>query len=195
MLVSGTFFHWSNESNNADFQICGNPPYVTWRCLIQISGGEMSPTWWFQFHDLHIFFLGAEKTSACLELHYNQRRKGIHFFEIIVQHLFDNLLGQWLIFELFGITFLVGKISRSNFHFRVPGTLSDCNQQVSGWWFFTLKKLRSLTFDASSVGLNYTIQLAPFDCTGCAVCVELLDANGELVDDSWTGRGFRVSNS
>ena len=31
-----------------------------------------------------------------------------------------NLLGQWLNFKLFGITYLVGKISRSNFYFRVP---------------------------------------------------------------------------
>ena len=29
------------------------------------------------------------------------------------------LLGQWLNFKLFGITYLVGKISRSNFYFRV----------------------------------------------------------------------------
>ena len=30
-----------------------------------------------------------------------------------------SLLGQWLNFKLFGITYLVGKISRSNFFFRV----------------------------------------------------------------------------
>ena len=30
-----------------------------------------------------------------------------------------DLLGQWLNFKLFGITYLVGKISRSNFFFRV----------------------------------------------------------------------------
>ena len=38
-------------------------------------------------------------------------------------HLF--LLGQWLNFKLFGITFLVGKISRSNFCIQAPGRLSE----------------------------------------------------------------------
>ena len=32
----------------------------------------------------------------------------------------EYLLGQWLNFKLFGITYLVGKISRSNFFFQGP---------------------------------------------------------------------------
>ena len=32
----------------------------------------------------------------------------------------DDLLGQWLNLKLFGITYLVGKISRSNFFFQGP---------------------------------------------------------------------------
>ena len=35
------------------------------------------------------------------------------------------LLGQWLNFKLFGITYLVGKISRSNCFFQGPGRLSE----------------------------------------------------------------------
>ena len=33
---------------------------------------------------------------------------------------YNPLLGQWLNFKLFGITYLVGKISRSNFFFQGP---------------------------------------------------------------------------
>ena len=40
-----------------------------------------------------------------------------------------HLLGQWLNFKLFGITYLVGKMSRSNFFFQGPGRLSECI-----WW-------------------------------------------------------------
>lgn len=54
---------------------------------------------------------GAWNHFTCLELHYNQCRKGIHFFEIIVEkHLFDNenkslvgdfsLIVQNLVFDL-----------------------------------------------------------------------------------------------
>ena len=39
----------------------------------------------------------------------------------------SHLLGQWLNFKLFGITYLVGKISRSNFFFQGPGRLSEAS--------------------------------------------------------------------
>ncbi len=43
-----------------------------------------------------------------------------YFYNISIQELVQfPLLGQWLNFKLFGITYLVGKISRSNFYFRV----------------------------------------------------------------------------
>ena len=40
-----------------------------------------------------------------------------------------NLLGQWLNFKLFGITYLVGKISRSNFFFQGP--LAEWGKRVN----------------------------------------------------------------
>ena len=44
----------------------------------------------------------------------------------ITKVIVGNLLGQWLNFKLFGITYLVGKISRSNvFFFQGPGRLSE----------------------------------------------------------------------
>ena len=45
---------------------------------------------------------------------------------IKMDHLGIPLLGQWLTFKFFGITYLVGKISRSNgFFFQGPGRLSE----------------------------------------------------------------------
>ena len=43
-----------------------------------------------------------------------------------------NLLGQWLNFKLFGIPYLVGKISRSNFNFRVPLAKRENHWKSSG---------------------------------------------------------------
>ena len=45
------------------------------------------------------------------------------------QQLGIGFLGQWLNFKLFGITYLVGKISRSNFYFRVHW-LSELEQKI-----------------------------------------------------------------
>ncbi len=43
----------------------------------------------------------------------------------LCSQLLSNSLSQWLNFKLFGITYLVGKISRSNFFFQGPGRLSE----------------------------------------------------------------------
>ena len=51
------------------------------------------------------------------------------FVKIDDQQLGIGLLGQWLNFKLFGITYLVGKISRSNFYFRVHW-LSELEQKI-----------------------------------------------------------------
>ena len=47
-------------------------------------------------------------SSCCLE------------FQDDTKMFHKNLLGQWLNLKLFGITYLVGKISCLNFNFRVP---------------------------------------------------------------------------
>ena len=41
-----------------------------------------------------------------------------------------DLLGQWLNFKLFGITYLIGKISRLNFFFQGPGRLSEFRECI-----------------------------------------------------------------
>ena len=54
-----------------------------------------------------------------------------------------NSLSQWLNFKLLGITYLVGKISRSNFFFQGPGRLTEfcmgpilrgSNNDGNIWW-------------------------------------------------------------
>ena len=57
--------------------------------------------------------------SSALEKLLSQKER-IVFQPCIFRGKLLVLLGQWLNFKLFGITYLVGKISRSNFYFRVP---------------------------------------------------------------------------
>ena len=47
-------------------------------------------------------------------------RKTSELEEFLLVAKKESLLGQWLNFKLFGITYLVGKISRSNCFFRGP---------------------------------------------------------------------------
>ena len=50
----------------------------------------------------------------------------------------NDLLSQWLNFKLFGITYLVGKISRSNFFFQGPLAEWDDVAHFGGWGILTL---------------------------------------------------------
>ena len=78
----------------------------------------------------------------------------------------QTLLGQWLNFKLFGITYLVGKISRSNFYFRVPFAKWEtafCFQVFRmahpKWWIFCWKKKQSLDGQVLFVANSWSIVL------------------------------------
>ena len=43
---------------------------------------------------------------------------------------------------------------------------------IYSWLDLAKFSLQGTIRPPACAGLNYTIQLAPFDCTGCAVCVE-----------------------
>ena len=86
-----------------------------------------------------------------------------------------GLLGQWLIFNFFLITYLVGKISHSNFYFRLPLakwdgltilTLTDstCSRQAFTRAARELVVKHMRTLDLVSWGITGTYQ--PFRVLG-----------------------------
>ncbi len=62
-----------------------------------------------------------------------QNLNTVQKMRVRISVVFYFSLGQWLNFKLFGITYLVGKISRSNFFFQGPLAEWDLEKQLHGW--------------------------------------------------------------
>ena len=96
----------------------------------------------------------------------------------------DILLGQWLNFKLFGITYLVGKISRSNFFFSVHW-LSEI--------FFIETQLGFRASQSSFQSPCHLCEAFPFYCDSLAIDLytsfHLRAARAQCLCDFW---GWRV---
>ena len=91
-----------------------------------------------------------------------------------------NLLGQWLNFKLFGITYLVGKIKFKLFFFRVQ----------DGWVRKTVKSSKELMFGRLSP--TFLFQDGPFFCDGIFI-YWWFQINWAVLSDEQMSNGYPFS--
>ena len=118
-LLSSYFHGHSRHSplrRNLDKQVWTSNGLKTWiRETIQWDGLVQNAGKLSQIAEVSLF--SGKSRHLDWKFPMGGRKKGA--FQDVQPNVCLSLLGQWLEVKLFGITYLVGKISRSNFYFKV----------------------------------------------------------------------------